>query len=456
MCRPIYARASDTGVTDSALQDEMLIRMRSRNTPHAEIALVLGKSALACRLHMHNLGGRRKHENARNAIRHSRGDASAAQSGGPVVGSSAHFQHQFGADQIVPGLGTFQPMVPMPPTTQSAPGSSRGQQPSQRPLLPAAPGRSSVDERARIMTALQEATGNYWDRVASEIGMSGPQLREFYNGSILPGMSEPPLVPQRPSQATNNGYASHPYSSIAGPSTHRPQLPPPPQQHTPAAMPGWQNVTDYPARIKTLYVMPWEPTRRTHLLTTHSADESRLRSLGEAALQRSQAELENVSPRTRTAPSNAICGSRPHPSQPMSIDDPIPHVRPTHPAERDFDCFRNTEPSHSTRQTRSSDTTSLSPRTQPTPAQPRGPISIMGPPPSRVARGPASQPPVPHSIQVEAEAEADVRQELPQAALDLPRPNSAMSETKKAAEDARNDSMADRPRLSIANLTHPQ
>lgn len=69
--------------------------MRKRNVPYNEIGKQLGKTALACRLHHHNLMKAKKHEQA--AQRQAYFQQQAMASGGPVIGSSAHYGHVFGS-----------------------------------------------------------------------------------------------------------------------------------------------------------------------------------------------------------------------------------------------------------------------------------------------------------------------------------------------------------------------
>ncbi|RMY97978.1 hypothetical protein D0864_04559 [Hortaea werneckii] len=75
--------------------NEMLLEMRRRNTPYSAIGRRLGKTGLACRLHFHNLTKAKKARATaeRNAYLAYHGYPP----GGPIVGSSSQFAHLFGS-----------------------------------------------------------------------------------------------------------------------------------------------------------------------------------------------------------------------------------------------------------------------------------------------------------------------------------------------------------------------
>ncbi|KAI6903433.1 hypothetical protein KC318_g7330 [Hortaea werneckii] len=75
--------------------NEMLLDMRRRNTPYSAIGRRLGKTGLACRLHFHNLTKAKKARATaeRNAYLAYHGYPP----GGPIVGSSSQFAHLFGS-----------------------------------------------------------------------------------------------------------------------------------------------------------------------------------------------------------------------------------------------------------------------------------------------------------------------------------------------------------------------
>ncbi|KAK5122917.1 hypothetical protein LTR85_003482 [Meristemomyces frigidus] len=415
-------------------QDNLLVRMRRQNTPYAEIAKMLGKTHLACRLHMHNLGQRAKHEEELRMIQYYRENPGAPH-GGPVVGSSNHFDHQFGSDQMRPGLGTFRPgsVGRMQYPVQEVPRPSRDGSLSYRPLLPAPSQRRSmdVDEHDRmVMEVLEHETGSYWHRAASNLGYTPARLREYYENDILPRMSQQSFSEQRPSQVESYGRESYPSQQERVSSPHvsyRRQLPTPPRQHVRAAIPSWQDRYEYPARIDTLYVSSRSSTSRAGLMTACSVGDSRLRGLGEAAYRRSRAELEDVSPRTETAPAHARVAMRSsRPDRYHSSPDQLPED-----AQDDIDIL---SPPHARGpQPPLHRAGSLSPRTRTAPAR----HVYMGPPAPRVLTSttPTSESRV---LQVvDADAEADVRQERTEAWLDEHRANSAVPEkrqTQNAAE----------------------
>ncbi|KAK4543325.1 hypothetical protein LTR36_005684 [Oleoguttula mirabilis] len=425
-------------------EDQMLIDMRRQNTPYIAIGLRLGKSHLASRLHMHNLLQKRKHGQIRMA-QYFR-DHPEAQHGGPILGNPAHYQLRFGDEQVTaPEPGTFRPMPVVPyPAPQQAPRLLHDKQVALRELLPAPTGRGRQqyeDDRAMVvMRALVNETGSYWHRVAGDFGWTATQLQEYYNSAILPRMGQSSFTALSPSQGQSYSQFPQQQQQIpAGPSLQMRQLPTPPQQIRPEATGPWQNHHNYTARI--------EPF----------AGDSRLHGLGEAAVRRSQAELDNASSRNETVLAfahMALRGDRPRP--PPSSDDAsvsprtgVPPVRTEWPISivGPRPAQDNGNPSYL-----STSIPEMAPVRQ-------HPVAPVGPPSVNVTRVTASQPPVP-SQAAEAEDEADVRHERTEAWLGQNHANSAAAgerETVKEKEDGpRQDSMVILPRMSIANITNPQ
>lgn len=241
------------------------------NVPYSVIMIHLKKTALAARLHWHNLNNKIKATEQARAEEWARNHPDADN---PVVGASTDFTHVFGSGQQTETSASFRPVDHASAGAQSMP---RNQSQAYRPLLPRASHGSRPalpplittgleassqrnategphDMQRRLTQAVERESATYWERIAAQSGMPPEQCQRLFHlynaqyaqyhqpGMPANGQAEAPRY--GPSsyggdQASCQGAATYPrtqpvyngttYYQQAHPEHRQSQLPTPPQ-----------------------------------------------------------------------------------------------------------------------------------------------------------------------------------------------------------------------------------
>lgn len=234
--------------------------MRRHNTPYGEIAPLIGKTPLACRLHYHNLVNKQKHLDMARRAQINVDNHGARGDGGPVVGASNAFTHRFGSNDMSADLRSFQhvghsqypaPEAPMSrnqgyrellpaPAQPRNPSDAYQQPPADNSLtvnttMDAArlhQDRLDADEQRRVQAAMESASRNFFSSVAQQAGVPLDRLEDHLNTARQSSQS---LLASHATTHDRASYGYAPQQMASGPShaRHQSHLPTPPVQYQP-------------------------------------------------------------------------------------------------------------------------------------------------------------------------------------------------------------------------------